>query len=333
MKKIFFIICICILVTATGCSFTPNPDPLQESAYLNHDIEYNRPEDRDCLLVLDQILTAVDHKDQDALKEMFSKEALDQIEDIDEKLALFIETFPTWEKKYGTDFGGVGKHTNRGKTTRWVKGTFDIESGGREYVLYFIYYTDADEEPEKLGMSLLQIFENHTPGYDRSVSIQGEKSPLDIYLWDYTMDLADRKPLNKNTPFFVYEKSEEEKWQYLNTMDEEEVSQVILDKEDRERYYEEDLFSYEVNYFYVALHELRFAKEYMMEQGLEDKVVLEGPNVHYFDNSLLSDYGKDTVIFHFAEEESKKQYHMLLDIDGDDVMVVNEKELPLDLWK
>ena len=104
------------------------------------------------------------------------------------------------------------------------KGTFDIESGGRAYVLYFIYYTDADEEPEKLGMSLLQIFENHTPGYDRSVSIQGEKSPLDIYLWDYTMDLADRKPLNKNTPFFVYEKSEEEKWQYLNTMDEEEVS-------------------------------------------------------------------------------------------------------------
>lgn len=333
MKKILLISCIIMLAVVTGCSFKPKSEPLLESDYLKHDTEYKRPEDKDCLRVLVKILTAVENKDRDALKDIFSKEALTQIDDIDEKLDIFIETFPKWEKNYDAGFGGVGKHANRGEITRWVKGTFDFESCGREYVLYFIYYTDADEDPDKLGMSLLQIYEDHTPGYDRSVSIQGESSPLDIYLWDYTMDLADRKPLNRNTPFFVYEKSEEEKWQYINTMDEEEVSKVILDKEDRNRYYDKDLFFYEVDYYYVALHELRFAKDYMKKQGMEDKVIIESSDVHYFDDSLLSDYGKDSVIFYFVEDESKNQYHMMLDIDGDDVVVVDEDKLPLDEWK
>ena len=328
VKKIVLIFCFIILVGLTGCSIKNNVDPLLESDYLNHDIEYKRREDKDCLRVLVQILTAVDKKDREMLKSMFSKEALAEIDDIDEKLDLFIETFPKWEKKYDTGFGGLGKHSRRGKITRWVKGDFDFESGGRKYVLYFVYYMDADEDEDKLGMSLLQIYERYTAGYDRSVCKQGEKSSHDVYLWDYTMDLEDRKPLNKNTPFFVYEKSEEEKQEYLYTMDSQEVRTVIR-SDDRQRYYLKELYSYQVNEYFVALHELRFAKEYMKEHGMEDKIVLEGSDVHYFDHSLLSDFGKDSVIYHLSDDKWKHQYHMILEIDGDDVVVVNEDEMLL----
>lgn len=328
MKKISLIFFLFLLTGLSGCTLKNKPDPLLESDYLNHDVEYKREEDRDCLRVLVKILTAVDNKDREMLKSLFSKEALAQIDNIDEKLDIFIETFPEWEKKYDSGFGGLGKHTNKGKVTRWVKGTFDFESGGKDYVLYFVYYTDADEDDDKLGMSLLQIYERYKTGYDSSVSIQGENSMSDIYLWDYTMDLADRKPLNKNTPFFVYEKSEEEKWEYLKTMDTEEVN-IIIRSDDRQKYYDGKLYSYQINQYFVALHELRFAKEYIKKHNLENKIVLEGPYVRYFDNSLLNDTGNDVVIYHLADDERKKQYHMILEIDGDNVVVVNEEKLIL----
>lgn len=48
---------------------------------------------------------------------------------------------------------------------------------------------------------MIQIYENYTPGYSDGFKVRGESSPQDIYLWDYTMDLQDRKPLHQYTPF------------------------------------------------------------------------------------------------------------------------------------
>ncbi len=183
----------------SGCSFSleKKKDPLLESDYLNHDIEYRDPDDRECLRVLVRLLQAIDQKDQAAIKEMFSKEALENIDDIDDKIDLFIETFPTWERKYDPTFKGMGKHANRGTITKWIKPTFDFESEGRQYVLKFIFYTDADENPDQLGLSMIQIFEKYANGYSEDFMAQGEDSPHDIYLWDYTMDIEERKPLHK----------------------------------------------------------------------------------------------------------------------------------------
>ena len=191
----------------SGCSFPleKKADPLLQSDYLNHEIEYRDPDDKECLRVLVRLLQAVDQKDRETIKGMFSKEASDHIDDIDEKIDLFIETFPTWECKYDPSFGGMGKHANRGTITKWIKPTFDFESEGRQYVLKFIYFTRADENPDQLGLSMIQIFERYISGYSEDFEAQGENSPHDIYLWDYTMDLKDRKPLLQSTPFEGYE--------------------------------------------------------------------------------------------------------------------------------
>lgn len=197
------IIGLVLISGLSGCSFSLEkaPDPLLESDYLNHDIEYRDPDDRECLRVLVRLLQAVDQKDREAIKDMFSKEALEHIEDIDEKIDLFIETFPTWECEYDPTFGGMGKHANRGTITKWIKPTFDFTSEGRQYVLKFIYYTDADENPDQLGMSMIQIFERNAVGYSEDFMAQSEDSPHDIYLWDYTMDIEERKPLHNALSF------------------------------------------------------------------------------------------------------------------------------------
>ncbi len=255
------------LVFILGLSACSNPlkkkaDPLLQSDYLNHDIEYKDPDDQECLRVLVRLLQAVDQKDRETIKGMFSKEALDHIDDIDEKIDLFIETFPTWECKYGPSFGGMGKRANRGTITKWIKPTFDFESEGRQYVLKFIYFTEADENPDQLGLSMIQIYERYITGYSEDFQAQGENSPHDIYLWDYTMDLKDRKPLLQATPFGVHEKTEEEKYAYLDTMTSEEVS-MIVSSYHVEAHYNKNLYSHQVNHYYVALQEFRFACDYM----------------------------------------------------------------------
>lgn len=153
-RFLVLIIGLVFLLELSGCSFPlkKKADPLLQSDYLNHDIEYKDPDDQECLRVLVRLLQAVDQKDRETIKGMFSKEALDNINDLDEKINLFIETFPTWECKYDPSFGGMGKHANRGTITKWIKPTFDFESEGRQYVLKFIYFTKADENPDQLGL-------------------------------------------------------------------------------------------------------------------------------------------------------------------------------------
>lgn len=312
----------------SGCSFPleKKQDPLLTSDYLNHDITYNDPDDRECLRVLVRLLQAVEQKDDDAIKEMFSKEALENIDDLDEKIDLFIETFPTWECKYDPSFGGMGKHANRGLITKWIKPTFDFESEGRQYVLKFIYYIRADKNPDQLGLSMIQLSEKYAVGYDEDFTAQDEDSPPDIYLWDYTMDLKDQKPLHKTSPFSVYEKNKEEKNEYLYTMTPEEIN-IIIRKDNAEAYYNKTLYSYQIDHYYVALHELRYTYDYMEKNKLQDLVILEGVIVKYFDRSLLNSPGPDFVIFHLADDEKETQIFLYLEANGDDVTVVNEDQM------
>lgn len=57
-------------------------------------------------------------------------------------------------------------------------------------------------------------------------------------------------------------------------MDTDEVN-IIVRSDDRQKYFDGKLYSYQINQYFVALHELRFAKEYLKDHGLEDKVVIE----------------------------------------------------------
>lgn len=323
-----FLIGLVFILGLSGCSFSmeKKKDPLLESDYLNHDIEYRDPDDRECLRILVRLLQAVDQKDSEAIKEMFSKEALENIDDIDEKIDLFIETFPTWECEYDPVFGGMGKHANRGTVTKWIKPTFDFESEGRQYVLKFIYYTEADENPDQLGLSMIQIFERHLNGYSEDFTAQSEDSPNDIYLWDYTMDIKERKPLHKSSPFGVYEKTDEEKYKYLDTMTNEEIG-MIIESDDADAYFGKKLYSHQIDHYYVALHELRFAYDYMEKNNAQDLVVIEGVQVRYFDQSLLSEKGPDFVIIHLADDERKTQISIYLEVNGDEVTVVNEDQV------
>lgn len=323
--SLILLISIMFTLELSGCSFPlkKKTDPLLQSDYLNHEITYNDPDDKECLRVLVRLLQAVEQKDREAIKEMFSKEALENIDDIDEKIDIFIDTFPAWECKYDPSFGRMGKHQNRGKITKWIKPEFDFESEGRHYILNFIYYTDADENPDQLSLSMIQIYEKYIPGYNEDFSVQGEDSPHDIYLWDYTMDINDWSPLHQTTPFGVYEKTDEEKYEYLDTMTPEEVN-LIVQSDDEEAYYNKKLYSYQINYYYVALKELRFAYDYMEKNDARDLVVFESVQVNYSDQSLLSNKGADSVIFHIADDERKKQISINLKVNGDQVTVLNE---------
>lgn len=133
---------------------------------------------------------------------------------------------------------------------------------------------------------------------------------------------------DKASPFGVSEKTDEEKYEYLDTMTSEEID-IIVKSDTVEAYYNKELFSYQIDRYYVALHELRFAYDYMEKNNLPDMVVFESAEVHYFDRSLLNETGPDSVIFHLADDEkkAKTQIHMYLEVIGDEVKVINEDRL------
>ena len=115
----------------------------------------------------------------------------------------------------------------------------------------------------------------------------------------------------------------EEKYAYLDTMTSEEV-RMIVRSDNVEAFYNKKLYSYQINDYYVALKELRFAYDFFEKNNAENLVVYEGVQVNYFDHSLLSDKGPDFVIFHLADDERKNQIYLYLRANGDEVTVLNE---------
>ncbi len=93
---------------------------------------------------------------------------------------------------------------------------------------------------------MVGIYEGCMSGFLGDVDMQGKKSSRDIYLWDYSMELQDRKPLFLTTPFEVYEKSKEDKMNFIKGMSDEE-KRILLDSDARKRLNNDSLYMHEIN--------------------------------------------------------------------------------------
>ena len=95
-KKWWFIISIIGLVVSIMVTLFP-------IAYINYSIFKNREEKKDYRF--EKVMEALEKKDKDALKAVFSKQALSDADDLDEKVnylfGLFDEKIESWEKEPG----------------------------------------------------------------------------------------------------------------------------------------------------------------------------------------------------------------------------------------
>ncbi|MCM1526787.1 MAG: DUF5104 domain-containing protein [Bacteroides sp.] len=144
----------------------------------------------DAQTTIEFLIDAVDRKDAQAIKDMFSPYAKDNIDHFDEKIDRFIEEFPGWTGDYELS-DTFERWSDHGKITYMMTPSFDYVVDDKGYCLRMIYYTEADEDETRLGWYSLQIFEYPNPDYSDGFYMHGTKDEPDILLWDYLKDGTD----------------------------------------------------------------------------------------------------------------------------------------------
>ncbi|MCM1046438.1 MAG: DUF5104 domain-containing protein [Candidatus Gastranaerophilales bacterium] len=129
------------------------------------------------------LIDAIERKDAQSIKDMFSPYAKSKIEHFDEKIDRFIEEFPGWNEDYELS-DTFQRWSNHGKITNMLTPSYDFTVDGRTYCMRIIYYKESDEDESKLGWYSLQIWERNA-GYSSGVYIHGVDDEPDVLLWDY----------------------------------------------------------------------------------------------------------------------------------------------------
>jgi hypothetical protein len=153
-----------------------------------------------------EIVEAVNSQDAAVLRNMFTEYALAEYSDeIDDGLAYLLSLFPdgdlVWEDpEYRPSYA---QSYDERKVTVMVGGLYDVSSGGKDYWLYFSYFTVNDQDPQNVGIYGIGVAprtETKSSGPEEvffswagSVSGLHENDAPGVYIPSYdNIDLSDR---------------------------------------------------------------------------------------------------------------------------------------------
>ncbi len=106
--------------------------------------------------MMESIVDALEEQDAEALKELFSPYALEESENLDEKIEELMEFYPGSEGGFeGNCISSRG--ANYGEIILILRGTYKVIGDNQEYQVRFVVSPQNDEEPEKTGLHLIQV--------------------------------------------------------------------------------------------------------------------------------------------------------------------------------
>ena len=104
--------------------------------------------------MMQAIIDALEEQDVKAMKEMFSTYAIEHAENLDEKIAKIMEFYPGSNEGYEGNCSSMGgKYYSR----LILYGTYDVMNDGQVYEIRFITMPHNDEEPDKVGLYLIEV--------------------------------------------------------------------------------------------------------------------------------------------------------------------------------
>ena len=104
----------------------------------------------------EQVVKALEKQDKEAIKSMFSKQALGEAEDFDENLDQLFEIFDSKFEPYNFDHGYVGERIDYGKREKEIHLGFDIKVNESTF-FYLIDYPVNTLNPDKKGLYALRV--------------------------------------------------------------------------------------------------------------------------------------------------------------------------------
>lgn len=136
---------------------------------------------------LTKIIDCIENKDEEALKSMFSKRALDESEDFSENAELLFDfcegEMISWEKSSGPT---VYKSNEYGEVVKEVDAYYYVETDKERYFFLINDFPVDDSNADNEGMNMLLVVleENHLDIYEEGILYKdGEGiNPPGIYL-------------------------------------------------------------------------------------------------------------------------------------------------------
>lgn len=144
MKKLLFVITTMMLAFGlTSCSFLERSGLFRDNEAIGE--EY-----------CEKIIDAIENKDADKLKSMFSTNALTEAENIDGGIEYVMDFY---QGEFISKEGNV--HTsetiNHGEKTIRLNGIYRVTTEEHEYFVFFVYQYMDTENPDNVGLFMLQI--------------------------------------------------------------------------------------------------------------------------------------------------------------------------------
>ena len=147
-QTIVLLLSVAAVISVTGCEKIN-----REEMFAPRRSEEDRKSDE----MMQSIMDALDAEDADALKALFSPYAQEEISDLDEKIEELIEYYPGSEGGFEGDCI-LKRSSDYGVITLMLNGDYEVTYGdGQQYEVDFVTYPQNDEEPEKIGLYLIEV--------------------------------------------------------------------------------------------------------------------------------------------------------------------------------
>jgi hypothetical protein len=114
-------------------------------------------EDKKADARMEQVLSAIKDKDKEAMKALFSKQALDENKDFDNGINYLYSFFQGDVKSWERDAWSSGESTRNGKKSIMLRYWYTVETDNGKYMFFIIDYTEDTINPDNAGLYTLRV--------------------------------------------------------------------------------------------------------------------------------------------------------------------------------
>ena len=108
---------------------------------------------------IEDIVSAIENKDKEALKSLFSKIAIEEAENFDSDADYLFELIQGNIESWERDGWSSGGRNNHGKRTMMIRYVFDLVTDEDVYRFFVIDYNEDTIDPDNEGVYMLELIE------------------------------------------------------------------------------------------------------------------------------------------------------------------------------
>ena len=147
-KLITGLVCCLLIGTMTGCTVASGRG---EYMMMQNDSDKEKAN-----AVMEPLVEALEEKDVERVKELFSKYALENSDNLDEKIEELMDYYPGYDGEYEVTIS-TEESMSFGVVWYALHATYDLLKGDQSYEIRLTIFSRNDTERDKIGLYSIQV--------------------------------------------------------------------------------------------------------------------------------------------------------------------------------